>query len=177
MSRQSCCRRSGRTPTPDEIQPPSRRKFRRRPFGDRQFCPRSARTRIPRKDKRVNGKPFTESQKAAAADWLGHMCQHLENAIALSEQLEESQLNEGNDQFWALVKYAENVQECIVQLDNLNKTILPALDEVPLDPIPEASFSWSGMKGMRQRLAQISEESTQRYSGRLLPRTSRFSSP
>ena len=106
-----------------------------------------------RKDKRVNGKPFTESQKAAAADWLGHMCQHLENAIALSEQLEEPQLNEGNDQFWALVKYAENVQECIVQLDNLNKTILPALDEVPLDPIPEASFSWSGMKGMRQRLA------------------------
>ena len=106
-----------------------------------------------RKDKRVNGKPFTESQKAAAAGWLGPMCQHLENAIALSEQLEESQLNEGNDQFWALVKYAENVQECIVQLDNLNKTILPALDEVPLDPIPEASFSWSGMKGMRQRLA------------------------
>ena len=109
--------------------------------------------RNSRKDKRVNGKPFTESQKAAAADWLGHMCQNLENAIALSEQLEESQLNEGNDRFWALVKYAENVQECIVQLDNLNKTILPALDEVPLDPIPEASFGWSGMKGMRQRLA------------------------
>ena len=105
------------------------------------------------RDRRVNKKSFTESQKSAVADWLNHMCRHLENAIALSEQLEEAQLNEDNHQFWALVKYAENVQECIIQLDNMNKTILPALDEVPLDPIPDANFSWSGMKGMRQRLA------------------------
>ena len=103
-------------------------------------------------DRRVSRKSFTESQKAAVADWLNHMCRHLENAIALSEQLEEAQLDEDSHQFWALVKYAENVQECIIQLDNLNNTILPALDEVPLDPVPDANFSWSGMKGMRQRL-------------------------
>ena len=103
------------------------------------------------KDKRVHRIPFTESQKAAVEDWLNHMCQHLENAIALSAQLEE-QADEDSHKFWALVKYAENVQECIIQLDNMNKTILPALDEVPLDPAPDANFSWSGMKGMRQKL-------------------------
>ena len=106
-----------------------------------------------RKAKQINRRPFTEAQKSATADWLGHMCRHLERAIALSEQLDEVQLEEDNHQFWALVKYAENVQECIIQLDNLNQTILPALDEVPLDPVPGSNFSWSGMKGMRQRLA------------------------
>ena len=63
---------------------------------------------------------------------VNHMCRQLEKSIALSEQLDEKELDEDNDLFWALVKYAENVQECIIQLDNLNKTILPALDEVPI---------------------------------------------
>ena len=103
--------------------------------------------------KNVNKKQFTEAQQATVADWLTHMCRHLEKSIALSEQLNEGQLDEDNDQFWALVKYAENVQECIIQLDNLNKTILPALDEVPMEANPEFDFSWAGMKGMRQRLA------------------------
>ena len=101
----------------------------------------------------VNKKQFKEAQRATVADWLNHMCRHLEKSIALSEQLDEGQLDEDNHQFWALVKYAENVQECIIQLDNLNKSILRALDEVPLEANPEFDFSWTGMKGMRQRLA------------------------
>ena len=103
--------------------------------------------------KNIDKKQFTQAEYAAIADWLNHMCRHLVNSIAPTEQLGETELNEDNDRAWTLVKYAENVQECIIQLDNLNKTILTALDEVPLEATPEFDFNWTGMKGMRQRLA------------------------
>ena len=95
---------------------------------------------------------MSEKQMADVADRLDHMCLHMTNAINLSKKLAGRELNEDDHLFWALVKYAENVQECIVKLDEVNKTILPALDEIPLDPQPEAGFSWNGMKGMRQKL-------------------------
>ena len=96
---------------------------------------------------------MTEVKGSEVSDLIGHMCRHLEKAIELSRKLEVSEFNEDVDQFWALVKYAENVEECIIQLDNINKTILPALDEIPLETSPDAGFSWKGLKGMRQRLA------------------------
>ena len=100
-----------------------------------------------------NRSPITDGQRAQVADWLRHMCRHLDKAITLSQKLNGRAVDENDDMFWALAKYVENVQECIIQLDNINATILPALDEIPLEDGPDADFSWRGMKGMRQKLA------------------------
>ena len=62
-------------------------------------------------------------------------------------------LDEGCHEFWALVKYVENVQEGIVQLDNINKTIFPRLIEFPENSQHDTETSWKSLKGMRSRLA------------------------
>ena len=77
---------------------------------------------------------------------------HLQKAIALSQKVDSMTLSEEDDLFWALVKYAENVQECIVQLDNMSDSILGCLIEFPLKSEGE-STSWTDLKRMRSRLA------------------------
>ena len=57
-----------------------------------------------------------------------------------------AEMTESNDLFWALAKYAENVEESVIKLDDLNKDIYPEL--VELD-----EGTWQGLKGMRSRLA------------------------
>ena len=98
-------------------------------------------------------KPMTVAKLSEVRDWMDNMNCYLEKAIELSKRMDCSKLDESDDLFWALVKYAENVQECILQLDKINRTILPALDEIPQKAEPNIGFSWKGMKGMRQRLA------------------------
>ena len=96
---------------------------------------------------------MTGSKVNEIRPWLVHMNRHLENAIELSKQVPGVTRDESDPLFWALAKYAESVQECIVQLDDTKRTILVALDEVPEEANPNTGFSWNGMKGMRQRLA------------------------
>ena len=74
-------------------------------------------------------------------------------AIALAELLNGEHLSHDDDLFWALVKYAENVQESIKQLDNVNKSILPVLEEIPNRSQDETDISWEGFKKMREILA------------------------
>ena len=105
------------------------------------------------KAKQFGRKPMTVAKVNEVRDWLVHMNRHLNNAIELSKQLDGTKLDESDHLFWTLVKYAENVQECILQLDTINPTILPALDEIPEKANANTGFSWNGMKGMRQRLA------------------------
>ena len=76
---------------------------------------------------------------------------HLKKAIALSQKVDAMPLSEEDDLFWALVKYAENVQECIVQLDNMSGSIFSRLIELPMKSKDGAS--WDDLKGMRSRLA------------------------
>lgn len=72
--------------------------------------------------------------------------------MTLSAKIDETQLSKDDDLFWALVKYAENVQECAVQLDNINDSIFACLAEFPMKTENE-ELSWDGLKGMRSRLA------------------------
>ena len=78
---------------------------------------------------------------------------HLVKAMALLKEMHEDNLNEEDDVFWALVKYAENVTECATQLDKMNLSILDALDEVPLKSEQGTDLDWEGLKGMRIKLA------------------------
>ncbi len=99
-----------------------------------------------------NATPISEAQICSIREWLDRMETHLGKAITLSEKMSEEKLND-DDNFWALVKYAENVQECAVQLDNLKHSILEALEEVPIKSEQGTELNWSGLKGMRNRLA------------------------
>ena len=101
----------------------------------------------------VNLRPMTMARLAEVRDWLDSMNCYLGKSIELSKRMDSSKVDQGSDSFWALVKYAENVQECILQLDNLNPTILPTLDEIPLEVPSNVGFTWKGMKGMRHMLA------------------------
>ena len=105
------------------------------------------------KAKQNGRKPMTTERLAEVGDWLENMNRHLEKAVQLSNRIDGDNLDESDDLFWALVKYAENVQECILQLDKINSTILLVLDEIPEEASADIGFIWKGMKGMRQRLA------------------------
>ena len=99
------------------------------------------------KQSRATKRPsMTEEKIADAKTWLERMRSNAARANSLSKRMSPADLDESNDLFWALVKYAENVQESIVQLDNINKKIYPALVELDED-------TWRGLKGMRSRLA------------------------
>ena len=84
---------------------------------------------------------------------LKRMKVDLLRAIQLSHDMGKSILDEERHEFWALVKYAENVQDGIVQLDNINKTIFPCLLEFPERSANETETSWKSLKGMRSQLA------------------------
>ena len=89
---------------------------------------------------------MTEGMVAEVKVWLERMRDQAGRAVSLSERLSPSDMDESNDLFWALAKYAENVQESIVKLDDINKRIYPELIELDGD-------TWQGLKGMRSRLA------------------------
>ena len=96
--------------------------------------------------------PITEAQVGELKQWLERMQTHLDKAIALSEQVDGNALSKDDHRFWALAKYAENVQECAVQLDNMKRSILEALEEVPMISEQGTELHWRGLKGMRNRL-------------------------
>ena len=102
---------------------------------------------------RPSATPMDEAKIQTVKEWLTRMQIHLEKAIALSEKIGPTQFDENSDFFWALVKYAENVQECVTQLDKINKSIFRCLIEIPSEPSPNDDLSWDGLKGMRIRLA------------------------
>ena len=89
---------------------------------------------------------MTKEKIAEVRMWLERMQTNATRAIDLSRRMSPADLNESNDLFWALAKYAENVQESIVKLDDINGRIYPALIELDKD-------TWQGLKGMRSRLA------------------------
>ena len=59
-------------------------------------------------------------------------------AITICQETGEEILDEDRHEFWALVKYVENVQEAIVKLDSKNSTVLQKLIE-----FPERSDDWT----------------------------------
>ena len=89
---------------------------------------------------------MTEAMITEVKIWLARMEDHAARAITLAEGMSRSDLDGTDHRFWALAKYAENVQESVVQLDNINPRVYPALAEVGKE-------TWSGFKGMRSRLA------------------------
>lgn len=77
----------------------------------------------------------------------------LRRARRICDHAGSTVLNEDLDEFWALVKYVENVQDGIVQLDNKNKTVFPRLIEFPETSDDRRETTWKSLKGMRSRLA------------------------
>ena len=71
---------------------------------------------------------------------------HVGKAVRLTERMSPEDVNECNDLFWALAKYAENVEESAVQLDNISKDIYPELIELDEE-------LWQDLKDMRSRIA------------------------
>ena len=102
-----------------------------------------------------NRGPVTEKEFSRILRLIDLMRSHLDKAIALSKQLNEVDLTEEDDAFWALVKYAENVQDCAKQLDDMNLSILEALEEVPLKSEQGTDLNWKCLKDMRVILAHI----------------------
>ena len=84
---------------------------------------------------------------------LDTMKVHLDRAIKLSARFAEGELDESKDEYWALVKFIENVQECVIQLDGINVTIFSKLIEFPQDSEDPKKLTWKGLKGMRQKVA------------------------
>ena len=97
--------------------------------------------------------PITEAQVGDLRTWLDRMQTHLGKAIVLSEHLDGNALSEDDDRFWALVKYVENVQECAIALDRMKRSIFEALEEIPMISEQGTELNWSGLKGMRIKLA------------------------
>ena len=110
--------------------------------------------RANRKNRQASELPImTKKELAKVEAWLGEMRVFTNRAMSLAGTLDGEALSKDNDLFWALVKYAENVQEGIKQLDNLNKSILLALEEIPNKSQDATDVSWEGFKKMREILA------------------------
>lgn len=90
---------------------------------------------------------------ARVGTWFQRMLVNAQRAVDLASRLSVRDLHESNDLFWALAKYAENVQESISQLDNVNERILTRLIEIPVRSDVEGDATWTGLKGMRSKLA------------------------
>ena len=96
---------------------------------------------------------MTNRELAKIEDWLREMRVFTDKALVLARRLNCENISDDDDLFWALVKYAENVQESIKQLDNINKSILPILEEIPNKSQDATDISWEGFKKMREILA------------------------
>ena len=77
--------------------------------------------------------------------------------FAICQETGEEILDEDRHEFWALVKYVENVQEAVVQLDSKNSTVLQKLIEFPERSDDRTQTTWKSLKGMRSRLAHAFE--------------------
>ena len=97
--------------------------------------------------------PMTPQKVQRIEEILQRMKLDLDRSTRICESHGRDLLNDERDEFWALVKYVENVQEGIVQLDNINKTIFPRLVEFPETSQHDSETSWKSLKGMRSRLA------------------------
>ena len=100
-------------------------------------------------------KSMDEQEISKVETWLARMRVNVERALDLADKLSSTELDESNPLFWALAKLAENVEESIVQLNNLNTGIYECLIEIPVSGLPDQSeqLSWEALKGMRNRLA------------------------
>lgn len=78
--------------------------------------------------------------------WLDRMTNYAIRAVRLSEGMKPCSLVEGNDSFWALVKYVENAQESAKQIDNINGGFFAELIEF------DENY-WKSLRRMRDRLA------------------------
>ena len=78
-------------------------------------------------------------------------------AIAICQETGKEILDEDRHEFWALVKYVENVQEAVVQLDNKNSTVFQKLIEFPERSDDRTQTTWKSLKGMRSKLAHAFE--------------------
>lgn len=85
--------------------------------------------------------------------WFQRILDNCHGARALAGKIAIEDLHERNDLYWALVKYAENVEESITQVDKVDKRILRRLVEIPSDVDGSEELSWAQLKGMRIRLA------------------------
>lgn len=99
-----------------------------------------------KRNQRARKPPMTREKIAEVRTLLERIQTHATRAVDLSKRMSTADLDDSNDLFWALSKYAENVQESIVRLDDINNDIYPSLIELDKD-------TWRGLKGMRSRLA------------------------
>ena len=97
--------------------------------------------------------PVTEEDLQHVRRIADRMLLDLRRARRMCDLVGRSVLNENLDEFWALVKYVENVQDGIVQLDNKNGTVFPKLIEFPETSNDRGETTWKSLKGMRSRLA------------------------
>ena len=102
-------------------------------------------------------KPMTEADLEEVRSIAQQMRLNLARAIAICRETGKEVLDEDRHEFWALVKYVENVQEAIIRLDNKNSTILPKLIEFPESSDDRTQTTWKSLKGMRSRLAHAFE--------------------
>ena len=89
---------------------------------------------------------MTSAQVDEVKTWINRMREYAAKAIKLAERMSYAEMHETNDLFWALAKYAENVEESAIQLDQVNTQIYPALIEMDMEV-------WQSLKDMRSRLA------------------------
>ena len=102
-------------------------------------------------------KPMTEAGLEEIRSITQQMRVNVVRAIAICQETGEEILDESRHEFWALVKYAENVQEAVVQLDSKNSTVLQKLIEFPERSDDRTQTTWKSLKGMRSRLAHAFE--------------------
>ena len=107
--------------------------------------------------RKPRSRPMTEADLEEVRSIAQQMRLNLARAITICRETGDQILNEDRYEFWALVKYVENVQEAIVRLDNKNGTILSKLIEFPESSDDRAHTTWQSLKGMRSRLAHAFE--------------------
>ena len=103
--------------------------------------------------RRTQATPMTLENIQRIKNSVQRMTVDVSRSIQICDEFGRDILDEDRHEFWALVKYVENVQDGIVQLDNINKTIFPKLIEFPETSHHDAETSWKSLKGMRSRLA------------------------
>ena len=108
--------------------------------------------------KKRRRKPLTDADLEQIRSIAQKMLVNVVRATTICREVDKNILtDEDRHEFWALVKYVENVQEALVQLDDKNDTILPRLDEFRERSSDRAETTWKSLKGMRSRLVHAFE--------------------
>lgn len=110
---------------------------------------RKSRQKKQNRSKRPKLTPITQNQFDSVVSLFKEMELNTARTISLSKEICRDDLDESNHHFWALVKYVENTQDCITQLDNMKRSILESLNEIPLESERGKSLTWKNMIGMR----------------------------